>query len=151
MNNCVFSPSFFSCPEPNLEPESACKWMERKRINLWSGTAFAGDFCCAPGPPKSALFPTPGPELSELHSQLCSFTAEFLHSQISKLWLIWETANWHLQLPYVWTQTLISFGQVLNCHKVKNIHVGPVVCCMRWKPDVYFSSIQNPNENVAFT
>lgn len=59
---------FLSCPEPILEPESACKWMEWKRINLWSETALAGDFNSAPGPPKSAQFPTPAPELSELRS-----------------------------------------------------------------------------------
>lgn len=57
---------FFSCPEQILEPESACKGMEWKRINLRSETALAGDFQRAPGPPKSAQFPTAAPALSKL-------------------------------------------------------------------------------------
>lgn len=111
----VFTCSFFSCPEQILEPESAWKGTEWKRITLWSETALTGDSQCAPGPPSVPSSCTSTLPMTQLPVQLHSSVFD---SQISELWLIWKPANWHLPLIYVSTPTPISSGQVFSCHKL---------------------------------
>lgn len=114
---CLYLIFFFSCPEQILEPESAFKGIEWKRINFWSEIGLTGDFQCTPGPPSVPRFPqqhqhSPNDTLSCVVLQLrfC------IHKFQSYGWYGNQptgTYHWHVSTP-----NLISFGQVFSFYKL---------------------------------